>query len=389
MRIVLLISSLDLGGTERVASGLSNAWAGRGDDVTLIATFSGGGKPFYEISPSVEIIYLADMVGVKNVNVISYLERLHVLRRLLTEKAPDIIVSFLPNVNIATVLSSAFLKIPVIIGERSDPASYRRFDTLNLLRRLTYRHADMLTVQTEGVVSQVRKMYPGLKAVHVVPNALPQEVMLYQQRGGGPRKILLSLGRLSAEKQINKLLHAYSALAPSFQEWDLHIYGDGPERAALEGNIREAGLQDRAFLKGPTSEPWQVMADADAFALVSQYEGFPNALLEAMGIGLPCVAFDCPRGPREIMRNGEAGLLIALNDRDALVAALQKLMEDAPLRRTLGRRAREVVSSQYGLTAVLARWDQLFEHAGVKAAGDPTIAPRRATAVRSQLNSPP
>jgi GalNAc-alpha-(1->4)-GalNAc-alpha-(1->3)-diNAcBac-PP-undecaprenol alpha-1,4-N-acetyl-D-galactosaminyltransferase len=387
VRIALLTSSLNLGGAERAASGLCNAWADRGDQVTLIATFSGGGKPFYPISPNVELIFLADVVGVKRVNVLSYLERLHMLRRLLVARRPDLIVSFLPNVNIAAVLSSAFLKIPVIICERSDPPSDHRIHILDVLRRLIYRFADMLTVQTDGVVPKVRSMYPGLKAVHVVPNGLPPEIMFYRKRCAGERKILLSLGRLSAEKQVSKLLDAYFALAPTFKEWDLHIYGDGPERPALERKIREARLEERVLLKGPTSEPWQVMADADAFVLVSRYEGFPNALLEAMGIGLPCVAFDCPSGPRELMRDGEAGRLIALDDRDALVASLKELMGDAPLRSSLGRRAREEVSSRYSFAAVLARWDQLFQHAGVKVARD-SSAPAPPKPVVTSQRSP-
>lgn len=387
MRIVMLTSSLNIGGAERVASGLCNAWAERGDEVTLIATFSGGGKPFYRISGNVELIFLADLVGVKRVNLISYLQRIHVLRRLIAARSPDLIVSFLPNVNVAAVLSSAFLGIPVIICERSDAPNDHRFHLLDVLRRLLYRFADILTVQTDGVVPKVKSMYPGLRAVHVVPNGLPPEIMHYRKRCSGDRKILLSLGRLSAEKQINKLLDAYISLAPFFNDWDLHIYGDGEERAALERKVRKAGLENRVLLKGATSDPWQVMAEADAFVLVSRHEGFPNALLEAMGIGLPCVAFDCPSGPREIMRGGEAGRLIALDDQDALVAALKELMENAPLRSSLGQRAREEVSSRYSFAAVLARWDQLFRHAGVKGAGDPAAMTPREAVGHSQTSS--
>ncbi|MDB5824854.1 MAG: hypothetical protein JWR21_3558 [Herminiimonas sp.] len=383
----MLTSSLDLGGAERAASGLCNAWAERGDNVTLIATFSGGGKPFYPISRNVELIFLADVVGVKRVNVISYLKRLYALRGLLAARRPDLIVSFLPNVNIAAVLASSFLRIPVIISERSDPPIDHRFHFLDLLRRLIYPFADMLTVQTNGVVPKARSMYPGLRALHVVPNGLPSEILSYTKRYVGERKILLSLGRLSAEKQIDKLLDAYFGLATSFYDWDLHIYGVGAERAALERKVHEAQLESRVFFKGATSEPWQVMADADAFVLVSRCEGFPNALLEAMGVGLPCVAFDCPSGPREIMRGGEAGRLVALDDEDALVATLKELMENPALRSSLGLLAREEVSSRYSFPAVLARWDQLFQHAGVKVAGYSSATTQLEPAVRRERST--
>lgn len=365
MRIILLTSSLALGGTERVVASLCNELARRGDSVTLILTFSGTGKQFYRISDAAEVIYLADIVGIKSVNILSYSQRLLALRKLISQRSADVIVSFLPNVNVATIISSAFLGVPVIICERSYPAVYPAFHWLNLLRRLTYRFADMLTVQTESVAGMFRRLCPGVKAVCTIPNALPQEIASYRKTPESQRKVLLSLGRLASEKQIDKLLEAFSAAAPEFQDWDLHIYGDGPLMRTLEQHIQSAGLHTRAFLKGPTSTPWEVMARADMFVMVSQYEGFPNALLEAMGMGLPCIVFDCPSGPREITRDGKDALLVPLNDYEALVAALQQLMRDKELRLSLGAQARESVRSRFNQTQILERWDHLFKQVGV------------------------
>lgn len=364
MKIILLTSSLALGGTERVVASLCNEWAARGDDVTLILTFSGGAKMFYPLSERAELINLADVVGVKNLSVFSYAQRLYALRRLIAERSADVIVSFLPNVNVATILSSAFLGIPLIICERSYPLAYSQLHVLNVLRKKTYRYADVLTVQTDGIADKFRQLYPGLKAVHTVPNALPAEISAYQKSSSSDRKILLSLGRLAPEKQIDKLLDTFSLIAPMFPDWDLHIYGDGPLMKPLDEQIRQAGMQSRVFLKGPTAQPWEVMARADAFVMVSQYEGFPNALLEAMGIGLPCVVFDCPTGPKEITRNGEDALLVPLNDYGALRTALTRLMSDEPLRNGLGMQARESVFTRFSHAQVMALWDQLFRQVG-------------------------
>jgi len=123
LNILLLTSSLGSGGAERVATTLCNAWAARGEKVTLMPTFSGGGSPFYKTSEHVKIIYLADVVGTKHKSVLSYIKRIFALRRLIKDKAPDVVISFLPNVNVAAVISSAFLKVPLIISERSDPSS--------------------------------------------------------------------------------------------------------------------------------------------------------------------------------------------------------------------------------------------------------------------------
>lgn len=364
MKILLLVSSLDHGGTERVVTSLCNAWGARGDEVTLVPTYSGGGQPFYEISNAVELIYLANVVGVRRKNILSYAHRIYALRQLIAARNPDVIVSFLPNVNLAAILASAFLRIPLIICERSDPTSYPHENVIGTVCKLTYRFADMLTVQTDSVAGKVESLYPGMKNVRAVPNPLPASVMSYRKTGGGDRKILLSLGRLSPEKQIDKLLAAFAEVAPLYGDWDLHIYGDGPQKPALEKLIHRSGLRGRAILKGATKSPWKIMAGADVFLMASKYEGFPNALLEAMGVGLPCVVFDCPSGPREITRDGKDALLVPLDDQAELIAALKRLMGDEELRSALGKQARESVCNRFSLPEVMRRWDSLFEEVG-------------------------
>ncbi|WP_460840270.1 glycosyltransferase family 4 protein [Noviherbaspirillum agri] len=368
MNIILLTSSMGGGGAERVATTLCNAWAARGDRVSLIATFSGGGSgAFYPISESVEFFYLADKAGTTQKGVTGYVRRIVTLRRLIRETAPDVIVSFLPNVNVAALLSSAFLGIPIIICERSDPSGRSYPWALKMLCRLSYRFADMLTVQTQAVATKVGRIFPGVEKVRTIPNPLPEGVLAATAKHvdrKSPRRVLLSLGRLSPEKQIGRLLDAFAVVAPSFPDWDLHIYGDGRSQTELQQQILALGLAGRTMLMGATDQPWEVMAHADAFVMVSAYEGFPNALLEAMGIGLPCVVFDCPSGPREITSNGRDALLVPLNDQDGLAAALASMMGDIGLRRALGSRARESVRRRFSLGSVLREWDGFFMEVG-------------------------
>ena len=173
------------------------------------------------------------------------------------------------------------------------------------------------------------------------------------------------MGRLVARKQVNIIINAFAGVAPHFEEWDLHIYGDGPLKIEIEEQICNLGLLGRIFLKGNTTKPWQIMADADAFVMASKYEGFPNALLEAMGVGLPCIVFDCPSGPREITSNGEYAMLVKLNDQNGLITALEKIMSDESFGIELGNQARASILGRYRLPAVLDRWDQLFREVGV------------------------
>jgi glycosyltransferase involved in cell wall biosynthesis len=146
----------------------------------------------------------------------------------------------------------------------------------------------------------------------------------------------------------------------------LHLAGDGPQRTTLQRQIDATKLpSSRLRLLGRSSEPWTLMREADAFVMASRYEGFPNALLEAMGTGLPCVATDCPSGPREISRDGIDALLVTPGDSVALEAALDRLMGDATLRKDLGERARKSVMERYSLPTVLKIWDAVFASVGV------------------------
>lgn len=364
MKILCLASSLGSGGAERVLTSLCNAWGARGDDVSLVATFSGGGQSFYAISDAVELVYLAEVVGTTDRNIFSYAKRFYALRRLIKRKAPDVIVSFLPNVNVAAIVASAFLKVPVIICERTDPSSRSRFDFWQLCSRATYRFADIFTVQTEAVASKVHGIYPRLGRVRIVPNPLSEEIASFSAKPGNERKILLSMGRLTDEKQVDKVILAFSDIASRFTDWDLHIYGDGPNHDFLNSRVGELGLHDRVFLKGNTKNPWLVMASVDAFVMTSKREGFPNVLLEAMAVGLPCVVFDCPSGPREISRGGKDALLVPLDDHDGLVSALIQLMSDEALRRSLGEQAKNSVCTRFSLREIVAKWDSLFREAG-------------------------
>jgi glycosyltransferase involved in cell wall biosynthesis len=359
----MLVSSLAAGGAERVATTLCNAWASRGDRVWLVPTFSAGGTSFYEIADGVEMVYLANAAGTKGA-ILGYVKRQYVLRKLIQSWSPDVIVSFLPNVNVAAILSTAFLRVPLIICERSDPTSHPLPWFWKLATKLLYRYADMLTVQTAAVARKVEKILPA-KLLRAVPNPLPSDAALMSRSAIGGRKKLLSLGRLSGEKQIDRIIKAFAETAADFPEWDLEIYGDGPQKVYLSELIRDCGLEQRAFILGGTRTPWNVMAASDVFVMTSMYEGFPNALLEAMGIGLPCIAFDCPSGPREISEDGEAALLVSLNDQDELVAAMRRVMYDEHLRFSLGDRAKASVMTRFGLDAVLAHWDKLFSEVGV------------------------
>ncbi|VFR43970.1 Glycosyl transferase, group 1 family protein [plant metagenome] len=371
MKILLLVSSMHAGGAERVAATLVNAWAERGDAPTLLPTYSSKGSCFYPVSDGVDFVWLADLAGVRGGGPLAAITRLRALRKHIRALRPDVVVSFLTNVNVAAVLATRGLKVPVIVCERTNPVVGKSAGPLlSLARRLTYPFADMVTVQAQATVEPFQRMVPGLRRLEVVPNPLPPELASAPVAARLPavdaRRRIMAMGRLVPEKQFDLLIDVFGLLADANPRWDLCIWGEGPEREALQARIDGLGLADRITLAGRTETPWEVLSQGDAFALTSAVEGFPNVLLEAMALGLPCVAFDCPSGPREMTREGQDALLVAAGDRQGLAQALTRLMQDEALRLALAERAARAARGRYALPAVLSIWDELFAKVGAR-----------------------
>ncbi|HTI17758.1 MAG TPA: glycosyltransferase family 4 protein [Trinickia sp.] len=362
MKIVLVVSSMETGGAERVAAVLSSAWAARSDSVTLVVTYSKRGSCFYPISEKVNLIFLADRMRRDAHIPLGFAAKLAELRRIFVEAQPDVIVSFLTNVNIAAILASRGLNIPVVVCEHNDPAADGRSLLWRLLCRLVYPQASALTFLSESIATAFCKGREGvIPYVAVVPNPLPEELLgVAKPRRGSGRKRLISVGRLHPQKQYGLLIDAFAKVADEFDDWDLWIWGEGAERSMLTERIAELHLASRVYLPGKTQAPWDEMVAADAFVLSSRFEGMPMALMESMALGVPAVAFDCRSGPRELMRDGRDGLLIPPGDAGELAAALRRLLSDRALREELGSKGARSIRERYSVVTILAVWDQLF-----------------------------
>ena len=365
MKIVFLLSSIGSGGAERVAVTLCNAWVAQGFDVTLIATFSQGGIPFYKPTDGVRLRYLSEEVGPSGSGK-KLLRRLLTLRRMILKSHADVVVSFLPNVNVAAIAATAFSGIPCVIGERSDPQMHPIGRLWSLACRLMYRFADTVVVQTDSVAQRIPAIYPKLKRISVIPNPLPSELFELPHRSPNTastgRNILLSAGRLSEEKRIDRIIEAFVQVADKHLGWDLHLVGEGPLRQKLQKQIDDCGLQNgRICLLGQRKDLWKLMQKSDAFIMASAYEGFPNALLEAVAIGLPSISTDCKSGPKEISDNGKVVYLVPPNDHQALTVALDTLLGDAEMRSKLSYEGSASVRKRFSLQKILNQWDVLFQ----------------------------
>lgn len=358
-RVALFTASLGAGGAERVLSHMARHWAAQGVDVAFV-TLEGGYGDFFPLSPSVHRVALglARPSRTLGERLFRNLARVRALRSEFLRLAPDVVISFIDQCNVLALAATLGLSVPVIVSERTDPRHHSLGLVWSGLRRALYRRAAAVVVQTDSVAGWARAFLPTEK-VRVIPNPVLSADLRPRSPRGGARKALLAMGRLGPEKGFDLLLQAFADCAPVHPEWDLLLAGNGPERPSLEALARELGLQARvSFLGAVAAEGF--FESGHLFVLPSRFEGFPNALLEAMAAGLPVIAFDCPSGPREILGGGEDGILVPPQDVRGLAAAMGRAMGSEALRTQLGARAVRV-RARYGVEAVIRQWEELID----------------------------
>jgi glycosyltransferase involved in cell wall biosynthesis len=365
-RLLFVIGSLAGGGAERVLGSLAGDCAARGDAVTVV-TLAGRETDLIELDARIERVALdlsgaaAGLLSGARAN----LRRVLALRRAIVARAPDAVVAFLTETNVLSVLATRGTGIPVVVSERVDPRHHALRRGWERLVRATYRRAARVVANSPSVAEWLAG-WLGAGRVACIQNGVepPPAGRLAQapevELSGAP--LVVALGRLAHQKGHDVLLRAFAHATATEERaaWELVVLGEGEERGPLEALVRELGLGARVRLPGRIQNPWSVLARAQVFALASRYEGQPNALLEAMAVGLPAVVCDSGSGPGELVDDGVHGLVVPVDDVAALAHALGRLLDDAQLRRALGDAARRV-TVRHGRDASHLAWNELLD----------------------------
>lgn len=363
MNLLLVIYSLSCGGAERVLSSLANAWAERGYKVS-VATMDHS-SPFYPLASSVRVFPLnvASESGGGTTSIAANIRRLVALRRCIRRVNPNLVVSFMTQTNVLSILAARDCRVPVVVCEHTDPRHQRMNLPWSALRIATYPFADAVTFLTSNVLRRWELWLAG--KAQLMPNPVSVDASAQPVTPKHSRN-LIAAGRLIELKGFDMLIEAFGAVAARHEDWGLTILGEGHMRSQLERQIEEAGLIGRVQLPGRVSNPHAWFAQSDLFVLSSRYEGLPCALCEAMACGTPAISFDCESGPADVIRDGIDGVLVPPGNVGALADALDHLMTDTQARERLGSRAVEV-RQRFGMQQVLERWDRLFGALGVEA----------------------
>jgi len=360
MRITLVIFSLVAGGAERMMAAMANHWAEKGWTVSLLTLDSGKEPPFYPLHPAVRHspLALASVAANPFQALRSNIHRIRRLRAAIRETQPDIVISLMSETNVQTLLATRGMGVPVLVQEQNDPFHLQIGRQWNVLRRWMYPRASHVVVLTERSLSffsrrirQRARVIPNPAIVNVPPRTP------FSNRGQA--KTMIAMGRLVPQKGLDLLLQAFARVADRHPDWSLEVLGEGRLRGELEAQVQSLGLMGRVRLPGTTKQPHEKLRNADLFVMSSRHEGFPLSLCEAMACGLPAVSFDCPTGPREIIRDGVDGILVPPENVAALSDAMDELMRDEQRRESLAARAPEVLD-RFSLQKIMGQWEALI-----------------------------
>lgn len=360
MNITLVNASLSHGGAERVLSIMANHWAEKGENITII-TIDCQEKDFFHLDSRVRRIALGLTHPSSTIlDAIRYnLKRLKSLRLAIRDTEPQVVISFLDTTNIATLIAVKGLRIPIIISERCSPYWPTIGYTWRILRNVFYPSAHCIVVQTTALKGWGQR-FVSENRVRVIGNPVRKPDKKEQDAKVSfilPPRYMVAMGRLVSQKGFDLLIKAFAKY--SCDEWYLVILGEGEQRESLEKLSDQLGVGSRVLLPGVINNPGVILRGASLFVLSSRYEGFPNALLEAMSYGLPAISYDCQYGPSEIIRDGFDGLLIPPENIDALAAAMSRLLQDEKTRLRMGNAAREVVE-RFSVEKIVRMWDSVI-----------------------------
>ena len=398
--IAFYIGGLCIGGAERVICNLAEYFYSEGYRVTMVTKVRD--EKEYELNPGIRRI-IADITPEEETGsrIHNLCARINKLKRIWKEVKPDVIVSFIRKNNLMAIASAAPLGIPVVVSVRSAPERELKGFGFKTISFMLFRRA-------AGVVLQTREAYdffPGYiraKAV-VLPNSINPDFLresekFAQERNGDindvanekPEKItventgingeepkfidsrvvcskkekkIITVGRIDDNKNQRLLVEAYARIAGHYPDWSLELIGDGSGKKSLEEYVRTLSCKDRINFTGAVDDVAKRMSEASIFVLPSRIEGMPNALIEAMVMGMACISTDCPcGGPRDLIATDESnGILVPVDDVDAMAMALKRLITNDTLRESMGDNARKIMNTLHP-DAVNKQWKNYIEN---------------------------
>lgn len=331
MKILMVIKKLRYSGAYKMFMWVAKALADRGFDVTVFTYMQ---NLVTELPPNIKWI----QVDLENKRFNSHL---CAVRKVVRDVKPDCVVSFLLDANILNMLACLGTRSKSIVCERNDPFKPKYYAMK--IAKPFFRLADGAVYQ----LPKVAEFYKNIKApTAVIPNPVLCDSNIQVKPFAERHKIIVTLGRVDIfQKRHDVLVRAFAIFSQQHPDYKLVIYGDGPDEKKINDLIVDLNIADKAMLGGVAKNPQEVIKNAKLFVMTSDFEGIPNALIEAMSIGLPCISTDCrPGGAALLIDNMKNGILVPPHNVDDLAKQMSYLVEHPTEADAMGANAKKIVN---------------------------------------------
>lgn len=351
MNICFIITELGGGGAERVISLLTNELLRKGHRVIIACTSANAAKS-YKVGDGVSTFFLS---GDKKISVF---KKVRLLRKILKQEQIQVIVSFLATSSVLACFAKFGLGISLISSERNSPVDSPSSKFMRYLRDFGFKHSSALVFQSEAAANYFAKKFKS-KERAIIGNPIEFGLL---PKASYDTKTIIAAGRLVNQKNYPCLLTAFEVFHSVHQEYKLRIFGNGKLLDELVHLRDSIGLHDCVDFIPYSTNIWQEMAKASIFAMSSLYEGMPNSLLEAEGLGLPIAATDFRPGiAKELIINGKNGEIAVNDDANDLARCLNKIADNYDWYKQNAIEHIVFVKTKYDVEVIAGKWVELFD----------------------------
>ena len=355
--LVVIVSDLGSGGTQRVLSRVVSYWNTRKKKI-LVITLASEETDFFHLPESVDRYSLDGIKFSNNIvtALIANVRRITKLRKVLRTIRGKRVLSFLCTTNILSILATRGLNVSLVISERNDPSRQSLGIFWGTLRRMLYRYANVVTANSKKALSVMSQYVPEEK-LKWVPNPIAER----KDNGSVDFncRTILAVGRLHHQKAYDVLLQAFAQFQKKYASWSLVVVGEGPLEKLLKAQAISLGIEKNVIWCGRVDDPFPYYHAADIFVMPSRYEGMPNALLEAMSCELPVIISNALSGPLEYVQHQVSGFVVSVGKVEALTKALTRLAADEKLRLRLGKTAKQSLMD-HSFEGVMGVWNSIL-----------------------------